>query len=151
MRYLGPSSNTVGTDSLYFESTGDIIGLSGISAQPAKCLSNHSGAADAGAKASATFKKCCRVADFLAKHPALILVNYPRLQQGVAARRVQDYLQGGYGELVGFELAGGRKAGRAFINVLAFFYKVANIGDARSLEIHPASTAHSQHSAEEQG
>ena len=96
-------------------------------------------------------KNAARVADYLAKRPALILVNYPRLQQGVAARRVQDYLQGGYGELVGFELAGGRKAGRAFIDVLAFFYYVANTGDARSLAIYPASTAHSQHSAEEQG
>ena len=95
-------------------------------------------------------KNATRVADFLAKHPAVISVNYPRLHKGVAARRAHHYLQGGYGGLVGFELAGGHAAGRAFIDALALFYHVANIGDARSLAIHPASTTHSQLSAEEQ-
>jgi O-acetylhomoserine (thiol)-lyase len=52
--------------------------------------------------------------------------------------------------MVGFELAGGREAGRRFIDALKLFYHVANIGDARSLAIHPASTTHSQLSAEEQ-
>jgi O-acetylhomoserine (thiol)-lyase len=68
----------------------------------------------------------------------------------VAARRAHQYLQGGYGGLVGFELAGGHEAGRAFIDALQLFYHVANIGDARSLAIHPASTTHSQLSPEEQ-
>ena len=54
------------------------------------------------------------------------------------------------GGLVGFELAGGHEAGRAFIDALQLFYHVANIGDARSLAIHPASTTHSQLSPEEQ-
>jgi O-acetylhomoserine (thiol)-lyase len=52
---------------------------------------------------------------------------------------------------VGFELAGGRDAGRRFIDALQLFYHVANIGDARSLAIHPASTTHSQLTPEEQG
>jgi O-acetylhomoserine (thiol)-lyase len=52
--------------------------------------------------------------------------------------------------LVGFELEGGREAGRRFIEALKMFYHVANIGDARSLAIHPASTTHSQLSPEEQ-
>ena len=81
----------------------------------------------------------------------MILVNYSRLQQGVAARQAHNYLRVGYGELVGSELAGGRKAGRAVINIMALSYNFANIGDARSLASHPASTANSQHSAEEQG
>jgi O-acetylhomoserine (thiol)-lyase len=51
---------------------------------------------------------------------------------------------------MGFELAGGVEAGRAFINALKMFYHVANIGDSRSLAIHPASTTHSQLTAEEQ-
>ena len=54
------------------------------------------------------------------------------------------------GGLVGFELAGGKEAGRRFIDALEMFYHVANIGDARSLAIHPASTTHSQLSPEEQ-
>lgn len=59
-------------------------------------------------------------------------------------------MKGGYGGLLGFELAGGRDAGRRFIDSLELFYHVANIGDARSLAIHPASTTHSQLSAKEQ-
>jgi len=65
-------------------------------------------------------------------------------------RRAEAYLDGGYGGLVGFELKGGKAAGRAFIDALELFYHVANIGDARSLAIHPATTTHSQLSAEEQ-
>ena len=91
-----------------------------------------------------------RVADFLAKHLTVILVNYPRPHKGEAARRAHHYLQGGYGGFVGFELAGGYAAGRAFIDALALFYHVTNIGDARSLVIHPASTKHSWRSPEEQ-
>ena len=90
------------------------------------------------------------VADFLAAHPAVASVNYPRLQTGNAARRAHTYLQGGYGGLVGFELKDGLEAGKAFINALKLFYHVANIGDTRSLAIHPASTTHSQLSPEEQ-
>ena len=66
------------------------------------------------------------------------------------ARRAHAYLKGGYGGLVGFELKGGFDAGQAFINALKLFYHVANIGDARSLAIHPASTTHAQLNAVEQ-
>jgi len=85
-----------------------------------------------------------KVAEFLDNHPAVARVNYPQLQTGVAARRAHAYLRGGYGGLVGFELKDGYTAGRAFIDSLKLFYHVANIGDARSLAIHPASTTHSQ-------
>ena len=54
------------------------------------------------------------------------------------------------GGLVGFELKGGKEAGRRFIDALQMFYHVANIGDARSLAIHPATTTHSQLAPEEQ-
>jgi len=71
------------------------------------------------------------------------------------ARRRDAYLKGGHGALVGFELAANspeacREAGRRFIDGLEMFYHVANIGDARSLAIHPATTTHSQLSADEQ-
>ena len=65
-------------------------------------------------------------------------------------RRADAYLSGGYGALVGFELKGGKEAGMKFIDSLKMLYHVANIGDARSLAIHPASTTHSQLSPEEQ-
>ena len=90
------------------------------------------------------------VAQWLAKRPEVTKVIYPSLQSGKALERAQKYLKGGFGGLVGFELAGGHAAGRRFIDALQLFYHVANIGDARSLAIHPASTTHSQLSPEDQ-
>ncbi len=90
------------------------------------------------------------VVDFLKAHPKVTTVIHPSAQAGEAKARADKYLSGGLGGLVGFELAGGREAGRRFIDALELFYHVANIGDARSLAIHPASTTHSQLSAEEQ-
>ncbi len=90
------------------------------------------------------------VAKFLEGHPEVTKVIHPSLQEGESRRRADAYLNGGYGGLVGFELAGGLEAGRRFIDGLQLLYHVANIGDARSLAIHPASTTHSQLSAEDQ-
>jgi O-acetylhomoserine (thiol)-lyase len=90
------------------------------------------------------------VAQWLAKRREVTKVIYPSLQTGVARERAQKYLKGGFGGLVGFELAGGREAGRRFIDALQLFYHVANIGDARSLAIHPATTTHSQLSPADQ-
>jgi O-acetylhomoserine (thiol)-lyase len=91
-----------------------------------------------------------KVAAFLSAHPAVTRVIHPSVQQGEMRRRADAYLKGGYGALLGFELAGGADAGRRFIDALKMIYHVANIGDARTLAIHPASTTHSQLSAEEQ-
>jgi O-acetylhomoserine (thiol)-lyase len=91
-----------------------------------------------------------KVASFLASHPAVTRVIHPSLQEGEMRRRADAYLKGGYGALMGFELAGGAEAGRRFIDALTMIYHVANIGDARTLAIHPASTTHSQLTAEEQ-
>ena len=90
------------------------------------------------------------VAAWLSKRAEVTRVIHPSFQQGAARERADRYLKGGYGGLVGFELAGGREAGRRFIDSLQLFYHVANIGDARSLAIHPATTTHSQLDAEEQ-
>jgi O-acetylhomoserine (thiol)-lyase len=89
-------------------------------------------------------------ARFLSEHPKVTRVIHPSLMSGEARRRADAYLKGGYGGLLGFELQGGREAGRRFIDALQMFYHVANIGDSRSLAIHPASTTHSQLSPEEQ-
>jgi len=91
-----------------------------------------------------------KVAAWLAARAGVTRVIHPSLQTGEAKRRAEAYLKGGYGALLGFELAGGAEAGAKFINSLKMFYHVANIGDARSLAIHPATTTHSQLSPEEQ-
>ena len=90
------------------------------------------------------------VAEFLNGHPSVTKVIHPGFMEGEEKRRAQAYLKGGLGGLVGFEIKGGAAAGRKFIDALELFYHVANIGDARSLAIHPASTTHSQLSPEEQ-
>ncbi len=90
------------------------------------------------------------VAQWLARRPEVVKVIHPSLQTGVARERAQKYLKGGFGGLVGVEQAGGREAGRRFIDALQLFYHVANIGDARSLAIHPATTTHSQLSPADQ-
>jgi O-acetylhomoserine (thiol)-lyase len=90
------------------------------------------------------------VANYLSKHSKIAKVIFPSLMIGEAKRRADAYLKGGYGALMGIELKGGSDAGRKFIDKLQMLYHVANIGDARSLAIHPATTTHSQLSAEEQ-
>ncbi len=95
-------------------------------------------------------RNAAAVADFLSNRPEVARVIYPGKQTGAAAARAAKYMKGGHGGLVGMELAGGADAGRAFIDKLALVLHVANIGDARTLAIHPASTTHSQLEAEEQ-
>ena len=90
------------------------------------------------------------VADFLSGHEKVERVIFPGLMEGEPKRRADTYLSGGYGALVGFELVKGAEAGKSFIEALELFYHVANIGDSRSLAIHPATTTHSQLSKEEQ-
>lgn len=90
------------------------------------------------------------VVEFLKGRKDVAQVIHPSIQTGSKRERAEKYLSGGYGGLVGFELVGGREAGRKFIDALELFYHVANIGDARSLAIHPASTTHSQLTTEEQ-
>ncbi|MEA3537802.1 MAG: PLP-dependent transferase [Pseudomonadota bacterium] len=90
------------------------------------------------------------VADYLKKRKGITKVIHPSTEGSEARARADKYLSGGYGGLLGFELEGGREAGRAFIDNLKLLYHVANIGDARSLAIHPASTTHSQLSEADQ-
>ena len=91
-----------------------------------------------------------KLVDFLESHPAVEKVIYPSLFKEGQKKLAQKYLKRGFGALIGIELAGGLEAGKAFINQLKLFYHVANIGDSRSLAIHPASTTHSQLSEEDQ-
>jgi O-acetylhomoserine (thiol)-lyase len=90
------------------------------------------------------------VAKYLGTRRDVTKVIHPSTLTGQDAEWVRKYLPHGQGGLVGFELAGGADAGRRFIDSLQLLYHVANIGDARSLAIHPASTTHSQLSEADQ-
>mgnify|MGYP001393070586 FL=1 len=91
-----------------------------------------------------------KVAEFLASHKKVQSVTYPGLFEGAEKEKADKYMTGGYGALIGFELPGGKEAGSKFIDSLELLYHVANIGDSRSLAIHPATTTHSQLAPEEQ-
>ncbi|MDG1248125.1 MAG: PLP-dependent transferase [SAR86 cluster bacterium] len=95
-------------------------------------------------------KNAEKVAQFLSSHPSVEKVIYPSVQSGTAKERAEKYLKGGNGALMGVELKGGVESGKKFIDSLELLYHVANIGDSKSLAIHPASTTHSQLSPEEQ-
>lgn len=90
------------------------------------------------------------VAQFLQNHPKVTWVLYPGLPNHPSYERAKQYLPRGASGLIGFGVRGGMEAGRRFIEGLELFSHLANIGDARSLAIHPASTTHQQLSEEEQ-
>jgi O-acetylhomoserine (thiol)-lyase len=89
-------------------------------------------------------------AEFLESHPNVSWVSYPGLPSHVDHEKAKKYLPKGAGAVLGFGVKGGREAGARFIDHLQLFSHVANLGDAKSLAIHPASTTHSQLSEEEQ-
>jgi len=89
-----------------------------------------------------------KVVSFLETQKKVKNVIYPTNHQGEIKERAKKYMQGGYGSLVGMDV-GTREAGSKFIDNLKMLYHVANIGDARSLAIHPATTTHSQLNDEE--
>jgi O-acetylhomoserine (thiol)-lyase len=91
-----------------------------------------------------------KVAEHLEKHPSVTWVNYPGLGSSKYAARAKKYLPDGASGLITFGISGGYEAGKTFINSLKVFSLLANLGDAKSLVIHPASTTHQQLSREEQ-
>lgn len=91
-----------------------------------------------------------KTAEFLKGHPLVSWVNYPGLADNPNHKLAAKYLQGNYGGLVGFGIKGGLEAGKKFIESVKLFSHLANIGDAKSLVIHPASTTHQQLTPKEQ-
>jgi O-acetylhomoserine (thiol)-lyase len=91
-----------------------------------------------------------KVARFLSDHPSVSWVNYPGLESHPDYARVLKYLPAGAGAIVGFGIKGGAAAGAKFIDNVKLASHLANIGDAKTLVIHPATTTHSQLSPEEQ-
>ncbi len=90
------------------------------------------------------------VAQFLEQHPAVAWVNYPGLPSHPDHANAMKYLPAGQGAIVGFGIKGGKEAGARLIDHVKLFSHLANIGDAKSLIIHPATTTHSQLTPEEQ-
>jgi len=91
-----------------------------------------------------------KIAHFLKGHPCVSWVNYPGLEDHPSHHLAVKYLKGRFGGIVGFGIKGGLEAGKRFINSVKLFSHLANIGDAKSLVIHPASTTHQQLTREEQ-
>ncbi|HQD27123.1 MAG TPA: O-acetylhomoserine aminocarboxypropyltransferase/cysteine synthase [Methanoculleus thermophilus] len=90
------------------------------------------------------------VARFLKDHPKVAWVNYPGLPEHRSHALATKYLSGNYGPIVGFGVKGGEAAGKKFIDRVKLFSHLANIGDSKSLVIHPATTTHQQLAPEEQ-
>ena len=91
-----------------------------------------------------------KVAEFLEKHSKVSWVNYPNLPSSSEYLKAKKYMPKGTSSIIGFGIKGGKEAGIKFINNLKLFSLVANVGDAKSLVIHPASTTHQQLSKDEQ-
>ncbi len=90
------------------------------------------------------------VAEYLEKHPKVAWVTYPGLKSHPDYQKAKKYLPKGPGAIMGFGIKGGVEAGKRFINRLQLFSHLANVGDAKSLAIHPASTTHAQLTPEQQ-
>ncbi|OZU87088.1 O-acetylhomoserine sulfhydrylase [Virgibacillus indicus] len=89
------------------------------------------------------------VADYLQKHPAVEWVNFPGIAEHPSHQLAKKYFKNGFGSIITFGIKGGREAGRKLIDNITLWSHVANVGDAKSLIIHPASTTHQQLSAED--
>lgn len=89
-----------------------------------------------------------KVADYLKQHPSVEWVTYTGLEDHPSADNAKKYLKNGFGSIIVFGIKGGREAGRKLIDNVNIWSHVANVGDAKSLIIHPASTTHQQLSAE---
>lgn len=90
-----------------------------------------------------------QVAKFLQNHPAVEWVNFPGLAEHPSHALANKYFEGGYGSIITFGIKGGLKAGKTLIDNIELWSHVANVGDAKSLIIHPASTTHQQLSPED--
>jgi O-acetylhomoserine (thiol)-lyase len=93
---------------------------------------------------------CLALAEWLKKRPEVRCVNYTGLKDHPYHARAAKYLSGGFGAVLGFEIRGGLEAGKRFIDSVKLASHLANVGDAKTLVLHPASTSHQQMSEEAQ-
>lgn len=97
-----------------------------------------------------TVENAQKLAEYLENHEAVEKVNYPGLASNKYNALAKKYLKRGFGGVLNFEIKGGSEAGKKFINALELVSHLANVGDAKTLAIHPSSTTHEQLSEEEQ-
>ena len=95
-------------------------------------------------------ENAAKVAGYLTGHPKVVWVRYPGLKDDPSYPVAKRYLKKGFGGMVVFGIKGGMNAGKKFIESLKLFSHLANVGDAKSLALHPSSTSHSQLSEEQQ-
>ena len=95
-------------------------------------------------------ENAAKIAAYLKSHSKVEWVWYPGLDDHTSAANAKKYLKKGFGGMIVFGITGGSDSGVKFINSLELFSHVANVGDAKSLAIHPSSTTHSQLSDEQQ-
>ena len=95
-------------------------------------------------------ENAAKVADYLKGHPKVVWVRYPGLKDDPSYPVAKRYLKKGFGGMVVFGIEGGMNAGKKFIESLKLFSHLANVGDAKSLALHPSSTSHSQLTEEQQ-
>ena len=120
-------------------------------AEPVQFLPVPAGAGDAAATQCESIRRTrWRWLSFLKTHPLVSWVNYPGLPDHPSHELAGKYLGGRFGPLLGFGIKGGLEAGKRFINSVQLLSHLANIGDTKSLVIHPASTTHQQLTPEEQ-
>jgi O-acetylhomoserine (thiol)-lyase len=123
----------------------------GMSASPFNAWSILQGVETLSLRMDRHWENAAKVADFLQKQGAVASINYAGLSSSPWHDRAKKYFGGkGFGSVIAFEVKGGREAGQKFVEALQLHSHVANIGDVRSLVIHPASTTHSQLTEAEQ-
>jgi O-acetylhomoserine (thiol)-lyase len=121
----------------------------GAAISPDNCWAFLQGIETLGLRVERHCANAVRLAEHLNRHPGVDWVHYPGLAGSPGNELARRYLHHGYGGMVAFGIRGGLAAGRRFIDSLELFSHLANVGDAKSLAIHPASTTHSQLSPEE--
>jgi O-acetylhomoserine (thiol)-lyase len=116
----------------------------GASISPDSCWSFLQGIETLGLRMERHCENGRQIAEYLNEHPGVDWVHYPGLPGSPGSDLAEKYLHNGFGGMVGFSIKGGLQAGRKFIDNLQLISHLANVGDAKSLAIHPASTTHSQ-------
>jgi O-acetylhomoserine (thiol)-lyase len=116
----------------------------GASISPDSCWSFLQGIETLGLRMERHCENGRQIAEYLNEHPDIDWVHYPGLPGSPGSDLAEKYLHNGFGGMVGFSIKGGLQAGRKFIDSLQLISHLANVGDAKSLAIHPASTTHSQ-------
>jgi len=116
----------------------------GASISPDSCWSFLQGIETLGLRMERHCENGRQIAEYLNEHPDVDWVHYPGLPGSPGSDLAEKYLRNGFGGMVGFSIKGGLQAGRKFIDNLQLISHLANVGDAKSLAIHPASTTHSQ-------